>query len=112
VFTQRFDDRFVAGHGVACEVKQHRIGLQDCQSLRIDQVARCLEQRHMERYEVRVLNQLIDAVRLAHTRRQPPRGVDGDLGIEPGHLHTEVDRSFGENAPNCTEADDPESAAT
>ena len=53
---------------------------------------------------------LLDRMRLAHLRGQPPRGVDGDLRVVADDLHAELDRRVGDQAADRAEADDAERA--
>ena len=62
----------------------------------------------MQRHEIRLLQELLDAVRPLHAGGKPPRGIDGDLGIETDDLHAELDRHVGDQAADRAQADDPE----
>ncbi len=93
------------------EIEQRRTWPHRRQSALVDQVPRDVEQRHVQRDELRLLQQLLDAVRLAHARRQAPRRIDGDLGIEADHLHPEPDGGVGDEAADRAEPDDPQRAA-
>ena len=64
------------------------------------------QQRNVQRHEIRMLQQLLDAVCAPHARRQPPRGVDGDFRIEARYLHPELYRRIGNEAPDGAKSDD------
>ena len=72
----------------------------------VDQVPRRVDQRHVQRDEVRVLQHLATLPALLHLRRQAPGGVDGDLGVVAEHVHAELDRRVGDQAADLAEADD------
>ncbi len=107
---QRRDDRVLVDDRVAREVEQRRAWLHQREALFVDQVARHVQKRHVQRDEIRLLEELLDAVGLAHARRQAPRRVDGDLRIEADHLHPELDRGVGDEAADGAEPDDSQRA--
>src|SRR5258708_7476609 len=51
---------------------------------------------------------LPERMRLLPLRGQAPRGVDRDLGVVAEHVHPELDRRVGDQAPDLAEADDAE----
>ena len=65
----------------------------------------------MQGNEVRVLEQVFQAVRLAHLRGQTPRRLDGDLRIETDDFHAEADRRIRHQAPDCTQPDNAQCAS-
>jgi hypothetical protein len=69
-------DRVFVDDAVAREVEQHRARLHGREAIGVEQVARHCQQRHVQRHEVGLLEQLLDAVRAADACGQPPRGVD------------------------------------
>ena len=100
----------VVHDAVAREVEEDRARLDHREALGVQQVARHVQQGDVQRDEVRLLQDLLDAVRAAHPRMQAPRGVDRDLGVEADHLHAELDRGVGDEAADGAEADDAERA--
>ena len=64
----------------------------------------------MEGDEIRLLQELVDIVRLLHAGRQTPRRLDGDFGVEADDLHPELDGGIGDQAPSRAQPDDAEGA--
>ena len=77
----------------------------------IDQVARGIDQRHMQRDEIAAAQHLVDAVRLLHLRRQAPGRIDGDLRVVAEHVHAQLDRGVGHQAADLAQADDAQRVA-
>ena len=95
---------------VAREVEQHGAGLHRREPRRVEHVARHGEERHMQRDEIGLPQQLLGAARLAHARRQTPCRVDGDLRIEADDIHPELDGGVRDQAADGAEAEDAERA--
>ena len=71
VLAQRRDHRLVVDERVAREIEQHRAVLHHGEALGVDQVARGRQQRHVQRDEIGLPQQLLDAV---------PRGARSTAG--------------------------------
>src|SRR5260221_10615906 len=67
------------------------------------------KKRNMQRDKLAAFQDLLDRMRLLHLRGQAPRGVDRDLGVVAEHIHPELDRRVGDQAPDLAETDDAES---
>ena len=62
---QRRDHRILVDDPVTGEVEERSAALHDRKALVVDQMPRDVEQRHMQRHKVRLLEQLFDAVGFA-----------------------------------------------
>ena len=108
---QRFQHRGVADHAVAAEVEQHRARLHEADVGVVDQVARGIQQRHVQAHELRTAQHLVDAGGAPHLRRQAPGGVDRDLGVEAQHVHAQRNGGFGHQAADLAQAHDAQRLA-
>ena len=106
MIAQRCDDRLFVNNRIARKIQQRSAGLHRGEPLAVDQMMRHRQQRDVQRHEIRMLQQFLDAVRAPHARRQPPRGVHGDFRIEAGHSHAELDRGIGNEAADGAKSDD------
>ena len=103
---ERRRDRLGVDDLLAREIEEDRARVHQLQVLRVDQVLGHGKERDVQRDELARLQHLLDRMRFLHLRGQAPRGVDRDLGIVAEHVHAELDRGVGDQAPDLAEADD------
>ena len=102
---ERSKHRRFVHHAFAREVEQHGAMLGVSQHIGVDHLARGIDQRHMHRNEVGVLQHFTHAVGLLHLRRQAPGCINGDLGIVAKYVHSQLDRHVSDQAADLAEAD-------
>ena len=96
---------------LARKVEQHAALFHQRDAFGIDEVLGRRQERHVQADEVGALDEVVDAGRLAHLRRQAPGGFDGDFRVVADDLHAQRDRRFGELRADGAEADDAQRAA-
>ena len=65
---QSGDHRIFIDDRITRKVQQHRAGLHDRHTFIVDEIACRVQQRHMQRHEIAVFEQVFDAIRLLHLR--------------------------------------------
>ena len=107
---QRRDDRPFVHDSLASKVDDDRPLLHRRDPVAIHQMARSFDERHVHRQEVGRTEQLVERPRFLHRRRELPRALDRQAGIEPHDVHAKSHAGVRHQAADRAQPDHAERA--
>ena len=107
---QRRDDRPFVNDALASEVEDDRPLLHRREPVAVDQMTCGVDEWHVHRQEVGRAEHFVERPRLLDRRRELPRALDRQAGIEPDDVHAKRDAGVRHQAANRAQPDHAERA--